>query len=157
MRSIPLIAIAAWLTGGLAMAQQPSSPASPDGLACFSNLPTPEYPRSALQAHVDGSVWTYIQVSPQGTPDKIDYQVVSAWGDGQKLLTPPVEKAVRASTIKPECRGKKVWVVFRYQYHGGENAPVPKVTSRADGPNLMWIESQAAPAPVITSKAGPRH
>jgi hypothetical protein len=137
MRTIPFFASVALVVPMFCHAQQ----ASPDGLACFENLATPEFPQAALQAHVDGSVWTTTHVSPQGTVDKIETQVVSAWGDGPKMLTPPVEKAIRAAKIKPECAGKDVSVVFRYQLHGEATAN-PKVTSKTEAPNLMWIESQ---------------
>jgi hypothetical protein len=152
MRSLISIAIAALLSSVNARAQQtPPQTSNPEGLACFENLSPPEYPKSALQAHVDGSVWTWTQVSPQGTIDKIDSQVVSAWGDGPKLLTPPVEKAIRAAKIKPECTGKTVSLVVRYQLYGEATAN-PKVTSRTDAPNIMWIESQPASATGATSK-----
>ena len=142
------VAIAALLTLVNARAQaapqttfQPAT--GPDGLACFENLGTPEFPKEALQAHVDGSVWTWTQVNPQGAIDKIETQVVSAWNQAEKLLTPPVEKAIRAAKIKSECAGKKVSVVFRYQLHG-EVTPNPKVTSKTQAPNIMDIESQPA-------------
>jgi len=152
---ILFFAIAAFLTSIAGNAQ----PASTDGLACFENLAVPEYPRSALLANVDGSVWTTTQVTPQGTVDKVETQVVSAWGDGPKMLTPPVEKAIRAAKIKSECAGKSVQAVFRYQLYG-EATPNPKVTSRTDG-NLMYIESQPAALTETTSaskaKAASRH
>ncbi len=153
MRSPLLIAVAALSTVVAVRAQQPTSP---EGLACFDNLPTPEYPRSALVAHVDGSVWTTIHVTPQGTADKIDTQVVSAWGEGQKLLTPPVEKAIHAAKIKSACAGKTVSVVFRYQLHG-EATREPKVTSRTDPPNILYIESQPEAATESASKAPAGH
>jgi hypothetical protein len=150
MRKILLFATAALLSPN-ARAQQTTD----DGLACFENLPTPEFPAAALQAHVDGSVWTWTQVNAQGTPDKIDTQVVSAWRDGAKLLTAPVEKTIRAAKIKPECAGKTIRAVFRYQLHG-EAIADPKVTSRIDGPTLMWIESQpASRAQVSSGSANP--
>jgi hypothetical protein len=157
MRKILFIAGAAFLTAVNGGAQQTSQPKSQttsasDGLACFENLVTPDYPKNALQAHVDGSVWTWTQVSPQGTVDKIDTEVVSAWGEGPKLLAPAAEKAIRSAKIKPECAGKRVWVVFRYQLHG-EATPTPKVTSRTEEPNMMWIESQPATGNVTTSRA----
>src|SRR5690348_11858828 len=126
MRSILLVASVTLLSARLANAQSTSST---EGLACFENLAAPEYPKNALQAHVDGSVWTTTHVSPQGTIDKIETQVVSAWGEGPKLLTAPVEKAIRAAKIKSECAGKPVSVVFRYQLFGEATAN-PKVTSR---------------------------
>jgi hypothetical protein len=116
---------------------------APEGLGCFENLAAPEYPQAALQAHVDGSIWTTTHVNSQGGIEKIETQAVSAWGDGPKLLTPPVEKTIRAAKIKPECAGKAVSVVFRYQLHG-DAVPSPKVTSRTDPPNILWIESQPA-------------
>jgi len=149
MRSILLVASVTLLSARLANAQSTSST---EGLACFENLAAPEYPKNALQAHVDGSVWTTTHVSPQGTIDKIETQVVSAWGEGPKLLTAPVEKAIRAAKIKSECAGKPVSVVFRYQLFGEATAN-PKVTSRTDPPNLMYIESQPA-SPTETSSAG---
>jgi len=148
MRNFVLFAVAALLTAG-ASAQQPSQP---DGLACFENLAAPEFPISALRAHVDGSVWTYVHVSPQSVPEQIETQVVSAWGKAPQLLTPPVEKALRAAKAKPECAGKTVTVVFRYQL-SGEPTQNPKVTSRTEIPNLLWIESQ----PALGSESGKAH
>jgi len=159
MRKLVFIAIAALLASVHARALQTTQPASvttsgPDGLACFENLKAPEYPKSALQEHVDGSVWTWTQVSPQGTVDKIETQVVSAWGQGEKLLTPPVEKAIRAAKIKSECAGKKVSVVFRYQLYG-EATSEPKVTSKTEAPNVMEIESQPAKKAEVSSNRAP--
>jgi hypothetical protein len=159
MRRVLFIAVAALLASVHARAQQTTPPASEttsgaDGLACFENLGTPEYPKRALQETVDGSVWTWTQVSPQGTIDKIETQVVSAWGQGEKLLTPPVEKAIRAAKIKSECAGKKVSVVFRYQLHG-EATPNPKVTSKTEAPNIMDIESEPATKTEVSSNKGP--
>ncbi len=140
MRSLVFFAVAALLTSVSARAQQSTHT---EGLACFENLAPPEYPKNALQAHVDGSVWTTIHVSPQSAPEKIETQLVSAWDKAAQLLTPPVEKAIRAAKIKPACAGQTVSVVFRYQLYG-EATPDPKVTSRTEAPNLMWIESQPA-------------
>jgi hypothetical protein len=147
---IPFVAIAAFLTPVSVHAQQTAT----EGLACFENLSAPEFPKAALQAHVDGSVWTTTQVSAQGTVDKIDTQVVSAWGDGPKLLVPAVEKAIRAARIKPACFGKSVAVVFRYQLYG-EPTATPKVTSKTDAPNLMSIESQPALTASVEAKTRP--
>jgi hypothetical protein len=147
MHRFLFVAVAALLILVPARAQQtqPASqtPSSTDGLACFENLSTPEYPKAALQGHMDGSVWTWTNVNAQGGVDKVETQVVSAWSQGEKLLPPPVEKAIRASKIKPGCWGKKVSVVFRYQLHG-EATDNPKVTSRNEGSNIMYIESQPA-------------
>src|SRR5690242_15790863 len=116
MRSVLFLAVAALVVSVSARATDQAS--AMDGLACFENLAAPEFPPAALHAHVDGSVWTWTQVNAQGVPEKTDTQVVSAWSDGARLLTPPVEKAIHAAKIKPSCAGKKVWVVFRYALHG---------------------------------------
>jgi hypothetical protein len=160
MRSILFLAVAALLTSVQARAQQPSQAASQatsgtDGLACFENLTAPEFPKDALQAHVEGSVWTWTSVNSQGTVDKVDSQVVSAWGEAPKLLTSPVEKAIRAAKIKPECAGKTVSVVFRYHVYG-EATTAPKVTSRTEAPNIMDIESQPAKTAAATAKVPSR-
>ena len=146
MRAVFLATVCAFLIPAYANAQSSS-----EGLACFENLATPEFPAAALQAHVDGSVWTTTHVGPQGTVDKIDTQVVSAWGEGPKLLTPPVEKAIRAAKPKSECAGKTVSVVFRYQLYG-DATENPQVKSRREDPNIVWIESQ----PSITETASAR-
>jgi len=125
---------------------------TPEGLACFENLAAPEFPKAALQSHVDGSVWTTTHVNAQGSVDKIDTEVVSAWGDGQKLLTPPVEKAIRAAKIKPACAGKTVAVVFRYRLYG-EPTSNAKVTSKTEAPNIMDIESQPESSNQTTSSS----
>jgi hypothetical protein len=159
MRRALFIAVAALLASVHARAQQTTQPASEmtsgtDGLACFENLGTPEYPKKALQENVDGSVWTWTQVSAQGTIDKIETQAVSAWGQGEKLLTPPVENAIRAAKIKSECAGKKVSVVFRYQLHGDATSD-PKVASKTEAPNIMDIESQPTTKTEVSSNKAP--
>lgn len=153
MRQVLLIAVASLLTSVAARAQQTPQSGSQatsatEGLACFENLASPEYPKNALQAHVDGSVWTWTDVDAQGRIDKIDTQVVSAWSQAEKQLAPAVERAIRAAKIKPECWGKKVSLVIRYELHGEATAD-PKVTSRNEAPNIMYIESQ----PAITAEA----
>jgi hypothetical protein len=138
MRTILLIAVGALLIPVNARSQQQSGTS---GFGCFENLEPPEYPRSAVQERVNGSVWTTVQATPQGTPDIVSTTVVSAWANGSKLLTPPVDKAVRAAKVKPECVGKTISVVFRYQVDGDPVAN-PKVTSRIDAPEMMTIESE---------------
>ena len=64
--------------------------------------------------------------------------------DANKLLTPAVEKAVRASTFKASCAGKTVDVVYRYELHG-EAIASPKVATRTES-NIMYLESQPASA-----------
>ncbi len=108
----------------------------------------PAFPTAALEAHVDGSVWTWVQTTPQGGVDKIDTQVVSAWETAPKMLTPAVEKAIRASKVKPECDGKKIEVVFRYQLEGQPTA-TPKVTTKTESPDIVDIYSQ----PETTTRA----
>lgn len=154
MNRILWIALPALLMSNNVWAQQkttpPAAPAN-DGLSCFENL-NPEFPKAALEARIDGSIWTWTTVSPRSTIEKIDNEPVSAWmADAQKFLVPAAEKAIHAATIKPECAGKKVWVVFRYALHG-DAVPAPKVTTRPDGDHILWIESQPETAPVITSK-----
>lgn len=154
MNRILWIAIPAVLISSNVWAQQKTTPpAAPtnDGLACFENL-TPEFPKAALEAHIDGSIWTWTTVSQQSKIEKVYNEVVSAWmTDSQKFLVPAAEKAIHAAQVKPECAGKKVWVVFRYALHGNP-VPSPKVTTRPDGDHILWIESQPETAPVITSK-----
>ena len=157
MRRLLCIAASALLTYIPARAQHTQSAAEPpagDGLACFESLAAPEYPKDALQAHVDGSVWTWTDVDAQGHVGKVDTQVVSAWSQGEKLLPPAVEKAIRAAKVKPDCWGKRVSVVFRYELHG-EATPNPKVTSKNEAPNIMYIESQ--PATTIEAAARGSH
>jgi hypothetical protein len=151
MRLIEPIAIACLFCAPM-LAQQAQPPAATGDFSCFENLPTPEFPMAALEQHVDGSVWTWVQVTPQGTPGKIDTQVVSAWSEGSKLLVPPVEKAVREAKFKSDCAGKTVPVVFRYEVHGNPTAN-PKVTSHRDAPDIVYIESQPATTTETASRS----
>jgi hypothetical protein len=95
---------------------------------------------------VDGTVYVWAQLTPQAAVGKIDTQVASAWADGTKLLTPAVEKAVRASKFKTECAGKTVAVVYRYSLYG-DAMPNPKPMTRTELSNIMYIESQPESAP----------
>lgn len=145
MRTAFFIAISALFVSTSVRAAQPPDP-SAEGLSCFVNLGTPDYPKAALDSHVDGAIWTWIHVNKQGVPEKIDADVVSAWSSGKELLTPAVEKAIRAAKFKPECDGKTVWAVFQYQFYG-EATPQPKISATDEGPNFMVISSE--PNPVV--------
>jgi hypothetical protein len=59
MRAVLLATAFVWIIPTYANAQS-----STEGLSCFANLATPEFPTSALQAHIDGSVWTTTHVGP---------------------------------------------------------------------------------------------
>ena len=101
-------------------------------------------------------MYVWVQLNAQATVDKIDNQVASAWADGPKLLTPAVEKAVRASTFKMECAGKKVAVVYRYSLHGDAIAS-PKPTTRRELANIMYIESQPETKAPATAAAAAKN
>jgi len=145
MRTAFVIAISALFASNVVKAQQPPVAAS-DGFSCFANLGAPDYPKAALDAHVDGSIWTCTHLSKEGVPEKIDVDVVSSWSKGRELLDPAVEKAIRAAKFKPECDGKTVRAVFQYKFHG-EATPQPKIETDDAGPNLMVISSEPNPVP----------
>ena len=152
MRILIVVAAASVLSGVPVMAQgrgqMRAAPPEP-GLECFAHPPQPEYPQTALHEDITGTVWTTISLTPQNTAGKIDTRVVSAYSDGEKLLVPAVEKAIQASTFKPDCAGKTVHVDFRYQIDGAAVAN-PQPTDRSEPPNVVWIESQP---PVMTAVA----
>jgi L,D-peptidoglycan transpeptidase YkuD (ErfK/YbiS/YcfS/YnhG family) len=129
-------------------AVESSASVSP-GFDCFERVDPPEFPESALQSRVDATVWATFEVTPRAAPDKVEIEVVSAWNDGPTLFAPAVEQTIRASKFKPECAGKTVAVVYRYELRG-EAIAAPKVTQRADA-RVMYLESQpllARSAPV---------
>lgn len=135
--------------------QQPAAPAPPPdpGFECFDHAETPDFPQSALQAHVDGTVYIWVHLTAQATVEKIDNQVASSWKDGPTLLTPAVEKAVRASKFKSDCAGKTVAVVYRYSLVGAPIAS-PKPTTKTES-NVMYIESQPATKAAAAKVAAP--
>jgi len=114
------------------------------------------FDKSSFTQLAYGKFYTALTLPGGLDVEHVDTEVVSAWGQAPKLLTSPVEKAIRAARIKPECAGKKVWVVFRYELHG-EPTHELKVTSRTDGPNIMWIESQPAETAQVSSNVTPKH
>lgn len=117
---------------------EPPPPPKP-GFECFEHVDTPEFPRAALVEHVDGTVWVTLDVTQQGMPSNIKTEVSTAWANGEKLLTPPVEKVVRDAKFKASCYGKSVAVVYRYQLEGNPVAN-PKVTTESD-PRILYINS----------------
>jgi hypothetical protein len=153
MRKLLLVAILSAVSIPYALAQRgggrggqggpPAPPPGPPpaGLECFDNLAMPEFPRTALQQRVDGTVWVHEEVGPGGAPGKMDVQVTSAWADGAKLLQPPVEAVIKAAKLKPDCAGKTVLAVFRYELHGDPVAN-PQVSTRKEPSYIVWIESQ---------------
>lgn len=134
--------------GGRGRGAEAVAPAYP-GFECFENVATPEFPQSALQGGISGTVYINLQVTPQGA-DKIESKVVSAWDSASKILTPAVEKVIRASKFKPECAGKTVAVVYRYEIYGDPEAS-PKATERREG-NAIYIAS--APELATAAKRG---
>ena len=144
MRILFVVSVASVLLCGQLNAQgrgqMRAAPPEP-GLECFAQMSTPEYPPAALQEDVTGTVWTTTTLTAQDTIGKIDTRAVSAYSNGEKLLVPAVEKALRASTFKPDCAGKNVSVAFRYQI-SGEAVANPQPTSTKEPPNVVWIESQ---------------
>jgi hypothetical protein len=133
--------------GGRGAGRGPVEPPPPPkpGFECFDRAETPEFPVAALRQHVDGMVWVTLDVTAQGTPDKIHAEVSSAWAAGEKLLGPAVEKAVRTSKFKSSCAGKSVAVVYRYDLIGDPVAN-PNVTTKSDA-RIMYIESAPGLAP----------
>ena len=129
--------------GAAAVDQQPAEP----GFECFDRVENPEYPSAALQARIDGTAWVRIGLTAQGTIDKLEVKVISAWGTAPGLLGPPVEKVVRASKFKPECAGKTVAVSYWFALKG-EATATPKTTVRRETSSVMYIESppQLGPA-----------
>jgi hypothetical protein len=125
--------------GGRGPTAEPPPPVNP-GFECFQSVETPEFPQSALQSHIDATVWVTLQVTPQGAADKVETKVTSAWESGPKLFAPAVEKVVRASKFKAECAGKTVAVVYRYDLQG-EATATPKATAKTEA-RVMYIESQ---------------
>lgn len=117
---------------------EPPPPPKP-GFECFESVATPEFPRAALMQHIDGTVWVTLDVTQQGMANNIKTEVSTAWANGEKLLTPPVEKVVREAKFKPMCYGKSVAVVYRYQLEGNAVAN-PKVTTETD-PRILFINS----------------
>ncbi len=144
MRILLVVAVASVLACIQALAQgrgqMRASPPEP-GLECFAQMSNVDYPSAALHRDVTGSVWTTISLTPQDTIGKIDTRVVSAYSDGERLLVPAVEKALRSSSFKPDCAGKTVYVTFRYQIDGAAVAN-PQPESRKEPPNVVWVESQ---------------
>jgi|SRR5579863_4464726 len=126
---------------------EPPKPVNP-GFECFESVQTPEFPQAALQSRIDGTVWVTLQVTPQLTADKIETKVTSAWANGQKLLTPAVEKVLQASKFKAECASKAVSVVYRYDLQGDPVA-APKATAKTED-RVMYIES--APEMMVAGK-----
>jgi hypothetical protein len=113
---IGLIAIASSLLIPVgARADDPLFPTSLDGLACFENLATPEYPAEAVSKNIDGFVWTTIKVSQDGKVDSIETNVISNSPDAKTWLVPPAEKAIRGARVKAECKGQTISIDFRYE------------------------------------------
>jgi|SRR5579871_60723 len=133
-------------------AAAPAPPADP-GFECFDHAETPDFPQSALQAHVDGTVYIWVHLTPQATVDKIDNQIASSWKDGPAMLLPAVEKAVRASKFKSDCAGKTVAVVYRYSLEGAPIAS-PKPATKTEA-NIMYIESQPETKTAAAKSAAP--
>jgi len=129
-------------------AAQPAPPEDP-GFECFERAETPEFPAAALQRRIDGTAWLRISLTPQGTIDKLDLKVISAWGTAPALLGPPVEKVVRASKFKTGCGGKTVAVAYVFGI-SGEATATPK-PARKDSAHVMYIESQ----PQLPTAAAP--
>jgi len=100
-----------------------------EGLGCFENLATPEYPADAVSKNIDGFVWATIKVSQEGKMASIETNVISNSNDAKSYLVPPVEKAIRAASVKAECNGKTISIDFRYELPQDTFASTPGESS----------------------------
>ncbi len=119
--------------GGRGGPAEPAVPVKPS-FECFEQVETPEFPRAALQQNITGTVYVTLEAG------KLDTKVASAWPTASKILIPAVEKAVRASKLKPECADKSVEIAFRFDI-GGNPIANPTTTTRTES-RLMFLESQ---------------
>ncbi len=77
-----------------------SNQESETNMSCVERLQMPVYPPLADQARIAGSVTATVVVASDGS---IQTEVV-----GHALLSPAVEKAIRASAFRKTCGGKSV-------------------------------------------------
>jgi hypothetical protein len=107
-----------------ARADDPLFPTRLDGVACFENLVTPEYPAEALSKKIGGFVWATIKANQDGKVDSIETNVI-ANAEAKNYLVAPVEKAIRAAQVKADCKGQTISIDFRYELPGDTFAEVP--------------------------------
>jgi hypothetical protein len=94
----------------LSMAFAQSSQDTESNMSCVERLQMPVYPPLAAAARIRGSVIATAVISTGGSA-----QIAIAISPGaHSLLTPAVEKALRASQFRKSCAGKSVTLVFNF-------------------------------------------
>jgi hypothetical protein len=100
-------------------------------MACVERLQMPVYPKLAEAASIRGSITATVVISPTGS--------IQSTLSGHKLLSPAVEKALRASIFRKSCGGKSVTLLFNFVV--GDGFDPEKLPQRISFgyPNEFWI------------------
>jgi hypothetical protein len=91
---------------GVAFAQ--SDQDADANMSCVERLEMPVYPPLARQARIGGTITATVAVDATGS-----IQATLSRGAHQ-LLSPAVEKSLRASKFRKACSGKSVTLVFNF-------------------------------------------
>jgi hypothetical protein len=104
-------------------------------MSCVERLQMPVYPPLAAQARIGGSITATVVVASDGSTQ-------TKFSSGaHRLLTPAVERALRASAFHKSCAGKPVKLVFNFEL--GEELDPDHLRQRVSFgyPNLFWIST----------------
>ena len=133
MRLLLTFALCTW--PALAQSNQDSE----SNMSCIERLQMPVYPPLAAAARISGSVTATVLVASDGS--------VQTKVAGHSILSPAVEKAIRASAFRKTCGGKSIRLVFNFVL--GERLDPDRLSQRVSFgyPNQFWI---SVPPRVIT-------
>jgi hypothetical protein len=122
------------LTVCLGVGYAQSNQDADSNISCVERLQMPVFPSLAHQARVEGSVSAVAVLASDGSIESTGMEVRSAIPTAKLLLTPAVERAIRASVFRKSCSGRSVRLVFNF---GFDSDPGKSVSFGY--PNQFWI------------------
>jgi hypothetical protein len=113
-----------------------------DNVQCVVRLQMPTYPPLARQAQVQGTVETIVVLGADGALDRIDTTThVPVNERVGRILSAPVEAALRKAQYRRECANKRIPLVFHFSITGDPNDRQQHEVEYGY-PNNFWITTR---------------
>jgi hypothetical protein len=115
-------------------------------ISCVERLEIPTYPPLAKQASIAGALTATVLLTNDASVGRISSewtpQYAPAAKAGATIVTPVVEKSLRASTFVKSCAGKTVTLVFNFVF--AESLQPREIRFSFGYPNQFWVTTPHA-------------
>ena len=117
---------------------EPPAGAPPDesNISCIERMDLPVYAPLARAARIEGVVTASVRLSAEGSVQDVNSDIPKR--DSRILLWSPAERVLRNARYRPDCAGKTVTVIFKFQI-AGEASSYDRPAHVFGAPNQFWV------------------